>query len=383
MTDRDRNPLDEVDNRAKAGRGAIANPAGRYERYGARQVDDGWAQPSPAALETKMGFLAEDEEDEEKVATELHIDTTRTVINHITSPDLPYMRSINPYRGCEHGCIYCYARPSHSWLGFSPGLDFETKIFYKPNAAELLRYELAAKNYKVEPITLGSNTDCYQPVERQLKITRGILEVLHEHDHPLTIITKSALVARDIDLLAPMAKKNLAHVLVSFTTLDPQLARTMEPRAAAPWKRLATMRALAKAGIPVTVMTAPLIPGLNDMEMEKLLEAAYAAGARQAHYTLVRLPYELKDLFREWLEKHRPERANHVLSLIRDTRGGKLYDADFSQRRRGTGAYADLIASRFALAAKRIGFNRGEGRDFNKDLFHPPERNGQLGFTFT
>jgi DNA repair photolyase len=363
-------PADEIRLHAKAGRGAIANPAGRYERYAAERVDDGW---------TVERLLAED--DEEKIETHLHIDTSRTVINHINSPDLPYMRSINPYRGCEHGCIYCYARPSHSWLGYSAGLDFETHIFYKAEASALLKKELAAPNYEVQPITLGSNTDCYQPVERQLKITRGILEVLHACDHPVTIITKSALVARDIDLLAPMAAKGLAQVAVSFTSLDPLLARTLEPRAAAPWKRLATMKALAKAGIPITVMTAPLIPGLNDMEMEKLLEAAYDAGARNAHYTLVRLPYELKDLFREWLEKHRPDRAKHVLSLIRETRGGKLYDADFSQRRRGKGVYADLVATSFTLAKKRIGFNH-ERREVNRDLFRPPEKDGQIRFVF-
>ncbi|HUY67797.1 MAG TPA: PA0069 family radical SAM protein [Alphaproteobacteria bacterium] len=365
-------PLAEnlIADRAKAGRGAAGNPAGRYERYAGQAIDDGWLRE-----------LTEEDPDEEKIPTQLHIDTTRTIINRIDSPDLPYMRSINPYRGCEHGCIYCYARPSHSWLGYSAGLDFETQIFYKPDAAALLRAELAAKNYDPEPVTLGSNTDCYQPAERRLKITRSILEVLHVCDHPLAIITKSALVARDIDLLAPMAQKNLAHVSVSLTTLDPALARVMEPRAAAPWKRLATIKALAEAGIPVTVMTAPLIPGLNDMEMERLLEAAWEAGARAAHYTLVRLPYELKDLFRQWLETHRPGRAEHVLSLIRETRGGKLYDADYSQRRRGSGVYSDLIASRFTLAKKRLGFDR-EKRYLDKSRFRPPERNGQMGFTF-
>jgi len=360
--------FDELPNQTKAGRGAVGNPTGRYERFAARAIDDGWlSEPS------------DDDPDEEKIATQLHIDTSRTVINDIKSPDLPYMRSINPYRGCEHGCIYCYARPSHGWLGYSAGLDFETQIFYKPDAPEILREELAARNYAPEVITLGSNTDCYQPVERGLKLTRRIIEVLSECDHPLTIITKSALVARDIDLLAPMAAKHLARVNISLTTLDPQLARVMEPRAAAPWKRLAAMRALSEAGIPVTVMTAPLIPALNDMEMEKLLEAAWEGGARSAHYTLVRLPYELKDLFAEWLRVHRPDRAEHVLSLIRQTRGGKLYDADYSQRRRGTGAYADLIAHRFRLAKKRLGYNL-ENWDYDMGLFRKPERDGQMGF---
>jgi DNA repair photolyase len=361
---------DELPSHTKAGRGAVGNPAGRYERFRTNAVDDGW----------RHDLLAEDP-DEEKIATRLHIDTSRTVINDIDSPDLPYMRSINPYRGCEHGCIYCYARPSHGWLGYSAGIDFETQIFYKADAPEILRAELAARHYKPEVITLGSNTDCYQPAERRLKLTRRIVEVLAACDHPLGIITKSALVARDIDILAPMAAKRLARVNVSITTLDPELARTMEPRAAAPWKRLATIKALSEAGIPVTVMAAPLIPALNDMEMEKIMEAAWDAGARRAHYTLVRLPYELKDLFREWLETHRPDRAAHVLSLIRQTRGGKLYDADFSQRIRGTGVYADLIAKRFALAKKRLGYNRQDW-DYDLGLFRKPEQNGQMGFAF-
>lgn len=362
--------VDEVPHQAKAGRGAIGNPAGRFERFDARAVDDGW----PNAL-------ADEDPDEEKIATTLHIDTSRTVINDVKSEDLPNMRTVNPYRGCEHGCIYCFARPSHSWLGYSAGLDFETQIFYKPDAPEILRRELAASNYQVRPITLGSNTDCYQPSERGLKLTRCILKVLQECHHPVSIVTKSGLVTRDIDLLAPMAAKNLASVAVSFTTLDPALAREMEPRAAAPWKRLATMKALSQAGIPVTVMTAPLIPGLNDMEMEKLLEAAWEAGAREAHFTVVRLPYEVKDLFAEWLRVHRPERADHVLSLIRQTRGGKLYDADYSQRRRGTGPYAELIAQRFALAVKRIGFNQDDW-DYDFSLFRPPALDGQGRFEF-
>jgi DNA repair photolyase len=240
---------------------------------------------------------------------------------------------------------------------------------------------MGAKNYEVHPITLGSNTDCYQPVERELKLTRGIVEVLAEHRHPLIIITKSALVQRDIDLLAPMAQQKLARVLVSVTTLDPALARAMEPRAAAPHRRLATIKALADAGIPTTIMTAPMIPALNDMEMEKILEAAWEAGARSAHYTMVRLPYDLKDLFRTWLMTHRPDRTEHVLSLIRDTRGGKLYDADYSQRRRGTGAYADLMAQRFKLATKRIGFNE-QDVSLRADLFRKPAVGGQLGFDF-
>jgi DNA repair photolyase len=362
--------FDELPSVAKKGRGAPGNPAGRFERSETRAVDTGW-------------YLANEDEEGNapKLRTTLHIDTSRKVINTIDSPDLPYMRSINPYRGCEHGCIYCYARPSHNYLGYSSGLDFETQIFYKPDAPELMKKEMAVRGYEPLPITLGSNTDCYQPAERELRITRGIVEVLHEHAHPLTIITKSALVVRDIDLLAPMASQNLARVLVSLTTLDPELARAMEPRAAAPHRRLATIKALAEAGIPVTVMVAPLIPALNDMEMEKILAAAWDAGARSAGFTLVRLAYDLKDLFKEWLETHRPERAAHVLSLIRQTRGGKLYDADWSQRRRGTGPYAELIAQRFELATKRLGFN-GERGHLRTDLFRSPQHAGQFTFTF-
>ena len=351
------------------GRGAVSSAVGRFERHATQSIDDGWYQE-----------LMKEDEFDFKLETNLHIDTSRTVIRDISSPDLPFYRSINPYRGCEHGCIYCYARPTHGYLGYSAGLDFETEIFYKPDAPELLRRELSVKKYKVLPITLGSNTDCYQPVERGLGLTRRILEVLQETAHPVTIITKSALVLRDLDILASMARRHLAHVNISLTTLDPDLARVMEPRAAAPHRRLATIRALVEAGIPVTVMVAPLIPALNDMELEKLLEAAYAAGARHAHYTLVRLPYELKDLFQEWLRTHRPERADHVLSLIRQTRGGKLYDADFSQRRKGTGAYADLIGQRFALACRRLGF-AAEETPLSTHLFRVPavdERQGQL-----
>jgi len=362
--------VDELPNQLKVGRGAVGNPAGRYEKRTARAIDDGWYRE-----------LTAEDSDEEKILTQLHIDNSRTVINYIDSEDLPYGRSINPYRGCEHGCIYCYARPSHSWLGYGAGLDFETHIFYKADAPQILRRELATRHYAPEVIMLGSNTDCFQPCERTLKLTRGIMEVLHECRHPFGIITKSGLVARDIDLLAAMADKHLTRVNVSLTTLDPELARVMEPRAAAPWKRLATIRALSAAGIPVTVMAAALIPALNDMEMEKILEAAYEAGARHAHYTLIRLPYELKDLFGEWLETHRPDRAVRVLSLIRQTRGGKLYDSDYSQRRTGTGAYADLIATRFRLAKKRIGYQTNNWK-YDYSLFRPPEQNGQMGFAF-
>lgn len=363
--------VDEIPPQPVNGRGAISKKVGRFEAYELEAVDDGWL----------MEEWEEDEAFQHKLKTSLHIDTSRRVLNDITSPDLPFMRSLNPYKGCEHGCIYCYARPSHSYWGLSPGLDFETEIFYKPDAPELLRKELAAKNYRVQPVTLGSNTDCYQPVERHLKLTRGILEVFHETLHPFIIITKSALVLRDLDLLAPLAARNLVRVNISLTTLDSDLARAMEPRAAAPHRRLAIIKALADAGIPVTVMAAPMIPGLNDMELEKILEAAYAAGARFAHYTLVRLPYELKNLFEEWLEIHRPDRASHVLSLIRQTRGGKLYDADYSQRRSGTGVYAELLTKRFALAYRKFGFST-EQYELCCDIFHPPAREERQGSLF-
>lgn len=362
--------VDTIPPQAKNGRGAVSAPEGRFERYTSVTTDDGW-----------MGTLLQEEEWEQKLKTNLHIDTSRTVINYITSPDVGQMRSINIYRGCEHGCIYCFARPSHSYLGFSAGLDFETEIFYKPDAPQVLLRELAAKNYQPETITLGSNTDCYQPVERGLGLTRRIVEILAQYNHPLMIITKSALVARDIDILAPMAAKGLAKVALSLTTLDPDLARVMEPRAAAPYRRLATIKALSDAGIPVMVMTAPLIPALTDMEMENLLEAAFEHGARSAAYTVVRLPHELKNLFEEWLRTHRPERASHVLSLIRQVRGGKLYNAEWGERMVGTGPYADLISQRFDLACKRIGFNKQKSY-LRRDLFNPPGQNGQIAFQF-
>ncbi|MDE1901240.1 MAG: PA0069 family radical SAM protein [Alphaproteobacteria bacterium] len=354
------------------GRGAVSAPAGRFERLETSAVDDGWRQ---------TGRAADDLDETPRLLTHLHTDTSRSVINHVDSPDIGFLRSINPYRGCEHGCIYCFARPSHSYLGFSAGLDFETEIFHKPDAPEILKRELAARGYKPYPIMLGSNTDCYQPVERDLKLTRAIIEILAEARHPVAIITKSALVARDIDILAPMAEQGLVRVNISVTTLDPTLARAMEPRAAAPYKRLETIAALAKAGIPVHVMTAPMIPGLNDMEMERIMQAAREAGAAGAHYNVVRLPYELKHLFEEWLRAHYPDRAERVLSLIRQTRGGKLYDAGFSQRMVGQGPYADLIAQRFDLALKRYGFP-GDRTPLRMDLFRPPERDGQLALGF-
>jgi len=340
---------------APRGRGARSNPDNRYEALRREEVDDGW------------GNL---DADAPPLATTLSADASRTVISYNQSPDVGFDRSINPYRGCEHGCVYCFARPSHAWLGLSPGLDFESRLFYKPDAAELLRQELAAPKYRCAPIAVGINTDAYQPVERRLHITRAILEVLRECEHPLTIITKSWLVERDTDILAEMAGKGLVQVMVSVTTLRQELARTLEPRATAPRRRVEIIRHLSEAGIPVGVMVAPLIPVLTDGELETILAVARAAGARSAGYVLLRLPHEVKDLFREWLTEHAPTQAGHVMERIRDSRAGKDYDAQFGERMRGTGIYADLIAQRFRLAYQRLGFESGPPLETGR--FRPP-----------
>jgi len=347
----------------RKGRGASYNPKVRFESSARDPFDDGWGSLAAAQAETPAP------------PTEVIADQSRTVIAHNASPDIPFERSINPYRGCEHGCIYCYARPSHAWLGMSPGLDFETKLLVKHDAAELLRRELAHPKYRCQPIALGTNTDPYQPLERRLGITRGILEVLAQSRHPLTIVTKSAAVTRDLDLLAPMAADGLARVAISVTTLDPALARTLEPRAAAPHRRLQAIRSVSEAGIPTAVMVAPIIPGLNDHEIEAVLEAAAEAGAGQAAHTLVRLPHEVKELFAAWLEAHAPLRAQHILSLIRQCRGGRLNDPNFGSRMRGQGAYAELIGGRVAIARRRFGLDR-ERPPLRTDLFEPP-RSGQ------
>jgi DNA repair photolyase len=316
---------------APRGRGARSNPDNRYTAHSSELVDDGW------------GGL---EQEPPPLRTTLTKDTSRTIINYNQSPDVGFDRSINPYRGCEHGCIYCFARPTHAYLGLSPGLDFESQLFYKPDAAALLRQELAAPAYHCAPIALGINTDAYQPVERKLFLTRDVLEVLRECNHPFTLVTKSWLVERDIDLLAEMACKRLVQVMVSVTTLRHELARTLEPRAAAPARRLKTIQHLQQAGIPVGVLVAPLIPVLTDSELETILAQAREAGAASAAYVLLRLPHEVKDLFREWLEEHEPTKAGHVMQRIRDSRGGKDYDAEFGARMRGTGIFADLLAQR-------------------------------------
>lgn len=342
------------------GRGALTNADGRFEPYAHAAADDGWG-----SLEEALPPLK----------TTVSIDTPRTIIARNDSPDIPFTQSINPYRGCEHGCIYCYARPSHAYLGLSPGLDFETRLIAKPTAARLLEQELRRPGYAVSPIALGSNTDPYQPIERKLRITRQILEVLAAHEHPFTIVTKSALVERDLDLLAPMAEKNLCVVFVSVTTLDGDLARRLEPRAAAPARRLRAIQALAAAGVPTGAMFAPAIPAINDHEMEAVLEAAARAGARHAGWTLLRLPYEIKDLFKKWLAVHAPGRAEHVLSLLRQSRGGRENDPRFGHRFRGEGEYAGLLARRFRLACRRFGLNR-ERLALDTARFRPPVRVG-------
>ncbi len=343
------------------GRGAVTNADGRFERFSHVKEDDSW------------GLL--DEELPPPKTTVLY-DATRTIIARNQSPDLSFDRSINPYRGCEHGCVYCFARPTHAYLGFSPGLDFETRILLKPKAAELLEAELADPKYVPRVIALGTNTDPYQPLEKQHRITRSVLEVLARHNHPVAIVTKSHLVTRDIDILAPMAAKGLAKVALSITTLDGKLARLMEPRASTPLKRLDAIRALSRAGIPAAVMTAPLIPALNDMEMEKILAAAAEAGAKSAGYVVLRLPLEIKDLFREWLEVHVPDKAAHVMTLVRSMRGGKDYDAQWGLRQRGTGPYAQLIGQRFRVATRRLGLN-AERFPMDTTQFFRPGRSGQ------
>lgn len=322
------------------GRGTRLAPPSRFETAHRDAFDDGWAT---------LG------EEEEAPATILIRDATKSIISRNESPDLGFDRGLNPYRGCEHGCIYCYARPTHAWIGMSPGIDFETKLIFKPEAATLLERELARKGYKPATIVLGSNTDPYQPVERQLRLTRAVLEVLERFGHPVSIVTKSAGVLRDADILGRMAGRNLARVHLSVTTLDPKLARAMEPRAATPARRLDAVAGLRAAGIPVGVLAAPMIPGVNDAELEKILEASAKAGASCASAILLRLPHELGTLFEDWLHRTMPDRAAHVLSLIRQTRGGELNDAKFGSRFRGTGPYAALLRARFHRAARRFG----------------------------
>ncbi|MGH8202526.1 MAG: PA0069 family radical SAM protein [Steroidobacteraceae bacterium] len=344
------------------GRGALSNPSGRFERRQREAVDDGWYQ----------------EEVPDFIPTSIAPDRARSVIARNDSPDIPFEQSINPYRGCSHACVYCYARPSHSYVGLSPGLDFETRLFYKQDARKVLEEELAKPGYVCKPITLGANTDPYQPIERKMRVTRDILEVLTRCRHPVTVITKSALVLRDLDLLADLARDGLAGVGVSITTLDVDLKRAMEPQAASPRARLEAVSRLTLAGVPAGVMVAPVIPALTDHEMESILEAAAAAGARWAGYVLLRLPYEVKDLFREWLAAHYPDRADHVMSLVQQMRGGKDYDSTFGTRMKGTGPLAELLRGRFQMACRRLNLGTGRHQPPNTALFRPPRSGPQL-----
>ena len=354
---------DDTKRQAIKGRGAVSNDSGRFEAHRRESFDDGWAQADAAA----------------RPKTEVQIDSSRSVLVYNESPDVPFDLSTNPYRGCEHGCVYCFARPTHAYLGLSPGLDFETRLFSKPDAAALLEDELRKPGYRCQTLAIGVNTDAYQPVERRLGITRSLLEVLQAYRHPLAIVTKSALVERDIDILGEMAADDLVSVNISVTTLDAALARKLEPRAAAPHRRLQTIRALAEAGVPVSVLVAPVIPVLTDPELDAILGAASDAGAVAAGYILLRLPLEVGDLFQQWLQAHYPLKAEHVMTRVRDTRGGRDYDSRFGARMRGTGAFADMIAQRFRLACKKLGLNQ---RDFelNTAAFRVPPRSGdQLG----
>ncbi len=338
------------------GRGALSNPAGRFEHLSREAVDDGWGEdPSP----------------DTQPATQLFADKTRHIIARNQSPDVPFDQSINPYKGCEHGCVYCFARPSHAYLDLSPGIDFETKIFYKTHVPQRIVEELGRPGYVCSTIALGANTDPYQPVEKRLQITRQILTTLLEWRHPVAIVTKGALVLRDLDLLRDLATHGLASVTVSLTTLDNQLKATLEPRAAGPAARLRCIRELSAAGIPVGVLMAPVIPGLNDEEIENIAAASAAAGARSIGYVLLRLPYEVKDLFREWLETHAPEKSARVMGLIREMRGGREYDSQWSQRKTGTGPLADLLRRRFELARRRHGLD-GARPPLRTDLFRDP-----------
>ncbi len=344
-------------------RGARTNATGRYEKDVRSYFDDGWTDRDPVPP---------------KIDTIVMREAAKTIISKNDSPDISFDQSINTYRGCEHGCIYCYARPNHAYVNLSPGIDFESRIFVKADAAKLLEQELSAPGYRCKVIVLGGVTDVYQPAERGFGVTRAVLQVAQRFNQPMGMITKSALVMRDLDILAPMAERHLAKVAISLTTLDPKLARIMEPRAAAPHRRLETIRTLTNAGVPVTVMTAPIIPRINDKEIEALLEAAHDAGAREAGYVVLRLPLEIADLFREWLEAHFPDRAAHVMNLVRSMRGGRDYESTWGLRQKGTGAYAKLIADRFKRATARLGLNARHHELDTTQFRRPPKAGDQL-----
>lgn len=349
-----------IDHSRRRGRGAGINPTGRFEPTTRQDFDDGWT-----TLEELPAFN-----------TDVQVEKPRTIITRNDSPDISFDRSINPYRGCEHGCIYCFARPTHSYMGLSAGLDFESRLFAKPDAPRLLERELSKAGYQPKTIAIGTNTDPYQPIEKKWRIMREILEVLEAANHPVGIVTKSALVVRDIDILSRMAEKGLAKVALSVTTLDAHLARTMEPRASTPSLRLQAIRKLTDAGIPASVMMGPVIPGINDHEIERILDAAYAQGAREAGYVLLRLPLEVAPLFKDWLLRNYPDRYRHVMSLVRSMRDGKDYDAEWSKRMRGTGPYAWQIGRRFEIAARKLGFNT-QRKHLRTDLFEPVQKGGK------
>jgi DNA repair photolyase len=353
-------PRPAIDRERRRGRGTLSNASGRYEPLTRMAFDDGWQ-----TLDDLPAFQ-----------TTVTADSTRKIITRNDSPDISFDRSINPYRGCEHGCVYCFARPTHAYLGLSPGLDFESQLFMKPNAPGLLERELSAPGYVPKMIAIGTNTDPYQPIERRFKIMRGILEVLERAGHPVGIVTKSALVLRDLDILARMAKRDLVKVAVSVTSLDAKLARAMEPRAPTPPRRLETLRHLVQAGVPASAMVAPVIPALNDPEIERILEAVATVGVRHAGYVLLRLPLEVRDLFREWLLENYPDRYRHVFKLIRDTRGGKDYDSTFGKRMTGSGPIAWMIGRRFEIACERLGFNKTHVKT-TTEHFRPPRRAAQ------
>lgn len=354
---------------AVRGRGSASFVDGRFQKQQVRLEDDGW---------DSLHALAE--EQAPRLETVVTAEQARTVVSRNQSPDIRFDQSVNPYRGCEHGCVYCFARPSHAYLDLSPGLDFETRLFAKTNAAERLRVELAKPSYRCSPIALGINTDGYQPIERSWGVTRQLLEVLAECRHPCSIVTKGALVTRDLDLLAPMAEQGLVSVYLSITTLDNRLSARMEPRAAAPHTRLATVRRLTEAGVPVGVLVAPVVPAITDSELEAILEAAREHGALSAGYVLLRLPHELKEIWREWLQLHYPDRAAHVMSLVQQMRGGRDYDSAFGTRMRGQGPFADLIAARFARARRRLGFGPMPALDCSR--FTPPRPDSPQGELF-
>src|SRR6187399_455482 len=351
-----------VEHERRRGRGAQSNASGRYEPLARVAFDDGWR-----TLDELPPFK-----------TTVSVDSTRKIITRNESPDIGFDRSINPYRGCEHGCVYCFARPTHAYLGLSPGLDFEAKLFVKPDAPALLEKELSAPNYQPRTIAIGTNTDPYQPIERKIQVMRGILEVLERAGHPVGIVTKSALILRDLDILARLAQRNLVKVAISVTTLDPKLARTMEPRAATPGRRLEALRQLSRAGVPTSVMVAPVIPAINDMEIERILDAAAFAGVRGAGYVMLRLPLEVRDLFKEWLMANYPDRFRHVMKLVREMRGGKDYDSTWGKRQTGEGPYAWLIGRRFEAACERLGLNKNRSRLTTEHFQKPVKGSEQL-----